>query len=335
MERLETGWILTDGHAGNVRQARALATALGIATREWTLDARAPWRWLAPRQLPGAHRAFGQAFAQAVRRPPPLVIGCGRQAALATRLARRHGAKAVQILDPRIHTGHWDLVVAPEHDALAGTNVITTTGSLHPVDDAWLAAGRDSFPQLGTLPRPRIALLLGGPTANAGYTPEVVLAWVEELAKSIERRGGSLLATASRRTPADVCTHLKSLIADRVHGIAWCAGDAEPNPYAGLLGWADAIVCTPDSVNMVSEAVATDRPVIVPGAGLTRGRLRRFLDSLAARGRIHEALPPTFDPQSPLRETARVAADVRARLQLPAAAPVSSGLGAGMGESAR
>ena len=48
-------WLLTDGHAGNLRQAEALARALGVADAHVPpLWPAAPWRWLAPRRLPGA-----------------------------------------------------------------------------------------------------------------------------------------------------------------------------------------------------------------------------------------------------------------------------------------
>ena len=128
-------WILTDGHAGNLRQARALATALGRDAREWELHPRAPWKWFAPRCLPRCEQAFGRKFRQSLGRAPGLAIGCGRQAALATRLLRERGARAVQILDPRADPRHWDLVVAPAHDALHAENVIALHGSLNPVDD--------------------------------------------------------------------------------------------------------------------------------------------------------------------------------------------------------
>src|SRR5690606_18090214 len=111
-------WVLTDGHAGNLRQANALAAALSRPARDWTLHARAPWRWMAPRGSSLARMAFGPEFAQALSNPPGLAIGCGRQAALATRLLHRLGSRSVQILDPRITTRHWDLVIAPEHDQL-------------------------------------------------------------------------------------------------------------------------------------------------------------------------------------------------------------------------
>src|SRR3546814_2214365 len=83
-----------------------------------------------------------------------------------TRLLRTGGSKVVQILDPRLDPALWDVVVAPLHDGLAGANVITTLGSLHPVDDAWLADARTRFAALEALPRPRTALLLGGDSAH-------------------------------------------------------------------------------------------------------------------------------------------------------------------------
>src|SRR5690606_16433638 len=49
----DTTWVLTDGHAGNLRQAEALARALHCTTPHAPgLFPTAPWRWLAPRLLP-------------------------------------------------------------------------------------------------------------------------------------------------------------------------------------------------------------------------------------------------------------------------------------------
>src|SRR3970040_2204652 len=106
-------WTITDGNAGNLRQAQALAAALGRPARDIRLQPRAPWRWAAPRRLPFAAAGFGEEFALALANPPALAIGCGRQAALATRLLRTRGSRAVQILDPRIAPRHWDLGVGP------------------------------------------------------------------------------------------------------------------------------------------------------------------------------------------------------------------------------
>ncbi|MET4729142.1 mitochondrial fission protein ELM1 [Lysobacter enzymogenes] len=310
-------WLLTDGLAGNQRQASALALALGRAARHWVLQPQAPWRWLAPRRLPGADRAFGEDFAQALRgERPPLTIGCGRQAALATRLMRSDVTRAVQILDPRIAPSHWDLVIAPEHDGLRGPNVITLLGSLNPVDDLWLAGARKTFPAFGQLPGPRTALLLGGSSAHARFDRAAFDALASRLAAQLDREGGSLLATTSRRTPADTRARLRERLA-ALPQVSWYEPGEGANPYPGLLGWADRIVCTADSVNMLSEAAATRAPLFVFGIDRVEGRPRRFIDSLLGLRRAH-----AFDPHlraypvTPLRETARVAAEVRRRLSL-------------------
>ncbi len=304
---------LTDGHAGNARQAQALARALGGSERDVVLEPRAPWRWTAPRLLPGAARAFGATFHALQMQPPALAIGCGRQAALATRWLRARGSRTVQILDPRIDPSHWDLVIAPEHDGLSGPNVLTLLGSLNPVDDAWLADGRAAFPSFAALPSPRTAVLIGGGSAHYAFDA----AAFERLATLLDDAAttGSLLVTTSRRTPPEVVGALRARWSGRTDTMLWCGPSDGPNPYAGVLAWADRIVCTPDSVNMVSEACGTAAPVHVFEPDRVTGRPRRFLDALRQRGRIRD-LDDTLTPfhAEPLRETARVAAEVKSRL---------------------
>ena len=310
-------WTLTDGNAGNRRQADALAAALAHGpVLDWVLEPQVPWNWCAPRRLPGASAAFGTSFAHALADPPRIAIGCGRQAALATRLLRQRGSTAVQILDPRIDTHHWDLVIAPEHDGLVGDNVITLVGSLNPVDTLWLAQARAAFASFADLPQPRTALLLGGPSAHARFDLASFEALATRLDVVLAREGGSVMATTSRRTPMDVVAALRKRYVDTPN-VVWC-GDADGiNPYPGMLAWADRIVATPDSVNMLSEACATDVPVFVFDPDRVGGRPRRFLDALLARGRASrmDTTLASF-PVEPLRETARVAALVKQRLAL-------------------
>ncbi|MGH8117356.1 MAG: ELM1/GtrOC1 family putative glycosyltransferase, partial [Rhodanobacteraceae bacterium] len=162
-----SAWVISDGAAGNERQALALAAALGVPARVLTLPLRPPWSWLAPRRLPGGRLALAPRDRAGFEPPwPDIALGCGRGAALLTRMLRVLSGGAcytVQILDPRIDPRHWDAVVAPSHDRVRGPNVLTTLGALNPIDDAWLASGREAFPDFGALPRPRVAVLIGGP----------------------------------------------------------------------------------------------------------------------------------------------------------------------------
>ena len=310
-------WVLHDGAAGNRRQALALAAALGLGWREWQLQADPLTRWLAPRQWLGRSGGFGEEFANALRESgPELVIGCGRLAALASREARQAGARAVQILDPRIDPAHWDLVIAPEHDRLQGANVLTLAGSLSPVDETWLAQARVQYPALGALPGPRTAVLLGGPTRAVRFNRGALEVLLAKLEFALQREGGSLIICGSRRSPATWAPLLRARYAEDGHPVWMDESDGE-NVYAGALAWADRIVVSPDSVNMISEACATHLPVFVAEPGRATGRLRRFIDDLLARGRIRplERDSAPFDAQ-PLRETPRIAALVRERLSL-------------------
>lgn len=302
-----------DGRAGNRRQALALATALNPDAGECVLMPKAPWRWLAPRRLPLDSHAFGPAFGALLRQAPGIAIGCGRQAALATRVLRARGWKTVQILDPRLPSRHWDRVVAPAHDALHGDNVLVLTGSLNPVDETWLAAGRVAFPQFGSLPAPRIGVLVGGPTRHAPWTTDDARSAFARIAAQARASGGSVLATASRRTPAAVAAVLRMAFAG-IPGFVWVDGSDGPNPYAGLLGWADRLACTPDSINLLSEACATRAPVELIAADRIDRQPRAFVGQLRALRRI--AAPDEADSTvKPLRETARIAARLAAWLE--------------------
>lgn len=307
---------LHDDRAGNTRQAMALARALDADAGECLLQPRAPWRWLAPRVLPGATHGFGGEFAALIARPPAIAVGCGRQAALATRLLRARGSRAVQILDPRIDARHWDLVVAPEHDGLRADNVIQMLGSLHPVDDLWLAQARRDAAHLAALPSPHTLLLVGGPTRHAALDDAAFLALLRELSARARAEGGAFSAVASRRTPTHWCDALVDADAT-LPGLRWRDERDGPNPYASLLAHADRIVCTPDSVNMLSEAAATLAPVFVWSPQVVQGRPRRFIDELLASGRAR-VFDDTLAPFAvePLRETARVADEVTRRLGL-------------------
>lgn len=311
-----TIWVFSDGRAGHERQSLALARALAREEpRIWRLVARSPWRWLAPRKLPGAARAFGAEFADALRHPPELAIGCGRQMALATRLAREAGARAVQILDPRLDPRHWDAVVVPEHDALRGANVIAVVGSLHAVDPDSLTAARAKFPQFEALATPRTLVLLGGPI---GDVPLDAVWWrrTADMLRAVHGRdGGSVSICASPRTPAWLCEAARRDLAE-LPGARWFGARDGGNPYAGLLAWAGRIVVSPDSINMISEAVATSAAVMVAGPEIARGRHMQFLASLMRRGRAQslESSNEAVAPSEPLIELPRVVGALRALL---------------------
>lgn len=301
-------WVVSDGTPGMENQCVGLAEAVGLPFT--TKRVSASWR----RLLPGL-RLGDDGF-----RPPwpRLLIASGRQSvapALAIGRASRGATFTVQIQDPRVALDRFDLVVAPEHDQLAGPNVVATLGSLHGVTPARLAAARAAFvPVVAALPRPRIAVLVGGANRAYRFRVEDARALGGDLAALARTLGGGLMVTPSRRTGAAQAEALGRAVAD-VPGIVWL-GD-EPNPYLGFLALADAVVVTADSVNMTTEALATGQPVhvaVLPGGS---DKFRRFHAALVERG-LTRPFGGRLESWSyePLDETGRVAALVRDRLGL-------------------
>lgn len=313
----EECWAITDGAAGNQRQALALAQRLGLPVRPLVLEPRGPWAWLAPRLILAGELALPPAERARFAEPwPRVAIGCGRAAALFTRMLRHRsggGCRTVQILDPRTDPKHWDVVIAPRHDGLAGPNVLTPLGSLNPVDGDWLADARDAWPQLAELPAPRIGVLLGGPRHGIAMDGIWTQAFVNGLRAMYEQRGGSLLILASRRTPPRLARALREAL-DDVPGLRWQGRDDGPNPYPGVLAWADRLVATPDSVNMLSEACAVGCAVHTFAPEPLPDKLARFHRTLREAGLLHALNADAPDRQPPLRETERIAATVRQRL---------------------
>ena len=298
---------LHDGAAGNRRQALALAEILGLPVDELVLQPRLPWRWAAPRILPASERAFGPAFAARLADPPLLAVGCGRQAALATRLLRARGTRVVQVLHPRLPAAHWDALVLPEHDGVPeGGNCHTLRGSLNPIDDAWLAAARAERPDLGLRAAPRTVLLVGGPTDASDWDGKTLESALELLLRWQARDGGELAVLCSRRTPRGLRRQLAQGLAGRAE--VWTGDSDGPNPYASRLAWADRVVVTPDSANLISEAAATRAPMWIAFPRYTRGRLRTLVEAAIDGGRARPLGPdaPAW-PVQPWRERERVA----------------------------
>ncbi len=308
-----SAWVISDGAAGNERQALALAAALGVPARMLTLPLRPPWAWLAPGRLPGGRLALAPRERTGFEPPwPDLALGCGRGAALLTRMLRTLSGGAcytVQILDPRIDPRHWDAVVVPSHDRVRGPNVLTTLGALNPIDDAWLASGREAFPDFGALRRPRIAVLIGGPRRRGVIFDSALAIRLIDMVRGIAG-GGSVLATTSRRTPPAFAARVRDALA-LFPGTFWTSGGT--NPYPGILGWADRIVVTADSVNMLSEACATGVPVHVVAAAPLPPALVHFHAALRERGLL-SAPDEARTAVAPLREAQVVAAELRKRM---------------------
>jgi mitochondrial fission protein ELM1 len=309
--------VVSDGRAGIENQALGLAESVQRLTPAEIAVRRVKWR-----------RAF-DALPVALKRPwmlgsasdapfpatgepwPDLWIATGRATlplSLAVRARSNGRTFVVQTQDPRLPPDRFDMVVAPAHDELDGDNVFAITGSPHRITPQRLAEAAPAFAErLATLPRPRVAVLVGGRSGAFDLPPAHARDLAEQVAEAVRARGGSILATFSRRTPAEGRAAMTGPLAA---GPGWVWDGTGDNPLFAFLDAADQILVTEDSANMAAEAASTGKPVhILPMVPRKPpGKFAGLHADLAAHGATRpfdgDLMPWTY---TPLNETERAA----------------------------
>jgi len=175
-----------------------------------------------------------------------------------------------------------------------------------------LDAGRARFaPLFSALPRPLVGVLIGGSNRVYRLTPAVAASLGRQLA-ALAAQGFGIAITPSRRTSGAALKALTESLRGVPH-YTW-SGTGE-NPYLGLLAHADALVVTGDSVNMVSEAAATGKPVHLVALEGGSPKFRRFHELFQRAGiaRLFTGKIERWSYQPP-DDTERAAAEIRRRM---------------------
>lgn len=308
-------WAVSDGRAGIEAQALGLAEAVArlrpahIAAKRIAWKAglgRLPWRLIPPWAAAG----------DPVAPPwPDIWIAAGRATLpLSTRMLKWAGGKTfvVQTQDPNAPLDRFDLVVPPEHDNLAGANVFPILGAPNRLSPEGLALARARFAErLDPLPRPRVAVIVGGKSKAHDLPRKAAAGLAARIAAAIELSGGSLMLSFTRRTPAPAREAMTAALR-HLPGTIW-DGTGE-NPYFAFLATADAILVTEDSTNLATDAAATGVPLFTMAVPGHSPKLTRFHAELRRRGIARPFVGDlTAEPYEPLAETDRAARELLRR----------------------
>ncbi|MDR0406986.1 MAG: mitochondrial fission ELM1 family protein [Holosporales bacterium] len=272
-------WILVDtGKIGTENQAVGLAERLG-----WPFSVH-------PIDLPClALKALHKKYVQRLEclPYPKIIIAAGRRSQPVATLFKKYHPEVflIALLNPQKPLDLFDLVIAPEHDKLQGSNVLSTLGVLHRITETKLKESlqQENFP---TLRRPLLGVLMGGVSKHYSWTRSVT----ENLAahfppfipltilrfrvfldalRSLDQAGWGILVLPSRRTPPWLIQELEQCAQET--NIIIKKGNGAFNPYTSVLAASDALLVTADSVSMISEACATRKPVyIFPLSGFSK-----------------------------------------------------------------
>ncbi|MGD8497945.1 MAG: mitochondrial fission ELM1 family protein [Chromatiales bacterium] len=271
-EALPRVWVIMGYRAGERTQTLALAEALGL-----------PFELKRPRHsrydfVPGLLRReslLGVRRCDRAELAPPwpdLVISAGMRNEPICRWIKqqsRGSTRLVHIGRPWARIEHFDLVITtPQYRLPRRPNVLQNLGTLHSVTPATLAeAGAVWRPRFADLPRPHMAVIVGGNSGPYTFGPRTAARLGRRIGEITRLQGGSALVTTSSRTTAKATASLRETLRCPHYFYEW-SPTADENPYLGILADADEIVVTSDSVSMLSEATATQKPVYMFDLGM-------------------------------------------------------------------
>jgi mitochondrial fission protein ELM1 len=197
---------------------------------------------------------------------PDLIISAGRRNEPPCRWIQAQADRRVRL----VHCGRpwaalegFDLVVTtPQYRLPERPNVLHNTTPLQRVSSGRLEEAQSLWqPKLAHLPKPHIAVMLGGHAGPYVFDREAARLLGRAASALARRQGGSLLVTSSARTPRDAAGALEAALDGPAEVYRWTPEAAAENPYFGYLAVADAFIVTCESMSMLTEACSTRKPV--------------------------------------------------------------------------
>ncbi len=309
----KTCWVITEGIAGTENQCIGVAENLEIDTKIKRISLRQPWKLLSP--YIGMEQEWS--FDQCIEPPyPDLLITSGRKSIAASRFIKKQsGGKTitVHIQDPRIPSQHFNMVAVPEHDPMRGSNVFVTKASPNKITMDKINAAMQEFPELGKLPSPRVAVLIGGSSKAYNMTRAITEKLAHDLCALNETLNASLMITCSRRTGTEN-QQILDMRLNNDKNYFWDGSGS--NPYMAMLGWADYILVTADSTSMISESCTTGKPVYMIDLEGGTQRISKFHNNLMRHGALKkfEGVLNHFTYE-PLNDAKKVADEIKKRFE--------------------
>ena len=253
------GILLTQGMHGMISQVEGLAKALDIDFTHHTVELNNFWKMIPPKLTPISQSVYKRIKSSEF----DIIISCGRKSVIPSIHLKKISKKKViniHIQDPKVNLGHFDFIVAPEHDSLQGQNVINTKGAIHYLTKDEIIKNKDYLNSFIKKDERKIcSLILGGPTKYYEYSIKNMKNIFSILDILLKKNNFQLIVIPSMRTPKDIINYALEYFGKN-HTII---NNIDKNAYLSALSLSESIVVTCDSSSMISEAALTGKPIYI------------------------------------------------------------------------
>jgi len=259
-------WLVLGDKLGDNAQVKIIADRLGLPYEVKHLVPKEEYRLGKPRFRASLEHLDLENSDLLAAPWPDMVITAGRRHSMAALWIKDQSpaTRLVMLGRPRRWIERFDLVITlPQYQLPDLPQVMHLSLPLMRTDtQAVSAAAKNWKTRLGSLPKPVIAVLIGGATHPFRFDAAVTDELITQCRKLQDRYGGSLYFSTSRRTSPQIITSLKTQLPEGAHFYEWHRNNTE-NPYLALLGLADYFVVTGDSVSMMIEVVDRQKPLAI------------------------------------------------------------------------
>ena len=253
------GILLTEGMHGMISQVEGLAKALDIDFTHHKVELNHLWKVIPPNLSPVSQTVFKKIDHDDF----DVIISCGRKSVIPSIHLKKTSNKKVfniHIQDPKVDLTHFDFIVAPEHDAIEGSNVITTKGAIHYLTENEISENKDYLNSFIKKDERKIwTLIMGGPTKYYDYSTKNMKHIFTALYKLLKKHDFQLVVIPSMRTPINTIHYAKEFFGEN-HTIIM---DVDKKAYLSALAISENIIVTCDSSSMISEAALTGKPIYI------------------------------------------------------------------------
>ena len=253
------GILLTQGMHGMISQVEGLAKALDIDFTHHKVELNHFWKLIPPNLSPISQSVFKKINHDDF----DVIISCGRKSVIPSIHLKNTANKKVfniHIQDPKVNLNHFDFIVAPEHDAIEGENVISTKGAIHYLTENEISENKDYLNSFIKKDERKIwALIMGGPTKYYDYSTKNMKHIFTALYKLLKKHNFQLVVIPSMRTPINTIHYAREFFGENHTVIE----DVDKKAYLSALAIAENIVVTCDSSSMISEAALTGKSIYI------------------------------------------------------------------------
>ena len=307
------GLLLTEGMHGMISQAEGLAKALNLDFIHEKIELNNFWKLFPPKLTP----VQDFVFKNKINNEFDIVISCGRKSIIPSiYLKKKFKSKIINIhiQEPKVSLDNFDFVVAPEHDGLKGSNVLTSKGAVHYLTNGELDENENYLKSRISAEKKIVTLVLGGPTRYYDYNNQVIEGIFSKIEQNFLNNNYQLIVVPSMRTPQNIIEKAKSYFdKDQI-----VIPDVDKKAYLSSLKISDHIVVTCDSTSMISEAAITGKPIYVAQMPTIKNnqRFKSFFNLFESLNIIKELNNSVENwTYTKLNETNKIAEQIREKIK--------------------